>query len=29
MKLNEEEFKNKVAEEYNGELKIVGKFKGL
>lgn len=29
MKINEEEFKKKVAEEYNGELKIVSKFKGL
>lgn len=29
MKINEEEFKKKVAEEYNGELKVVSKFKGL
>ncbi len=29
MKLNEEEFKKKVTEEYKGELKVVSKFKGL
>ena len=29
MKINEEEFKKKVTEEYNGELKVVSKFKGL
>ena len=29
MKLNEEEFKKEVAKMYNGEFKVVSKFKGL
>lgn len=29
MKYNEEQFKEKVSELYNGEVKIVGKYKGL
>lgn len=29
MKLSEKEFKQKVAELYNGEIVVVGKYKGL
>lgn len=29
MKLNEKEFKQKVAELYNGGINIIGKYKGL
>lgn len=29
MKFNEEEFKKEVAKLYNGEIKVVSKFKGL
>ena len=29
MKLNEEEYKNEVTKLYNGEIKVIGKFKGL
>ena len=29
MKYNEETFKEEVAKIYNGEIKIVGKYKGL
>ena len=29
MKLNEEEYKNEVTKLYNGEIEVIGKFKGL